>query len=286
MKGQDDTDPSGYNYDDDSYTVKTPLQKIFILLAGPFANFLLAYLLYLAVALGGSNALLPQIGHIEPKTPAAQSELLKGDIIRQINGEEIRIWRELTPLIKQSEGTLELVVERSGTLQRLYITPELLEGKNLFGETVYKKMIGISPSGEITTIRYDVGESFFIAWERTEEAATLIVRGLEKLITGVISVDNVGGVVSIVQVTSQATEYGIAALLMLTALISVNLGVLNLLPIPALDGGHIMFNLYELITKRQPSEEALYRMTLAGWIFLGGLMLLGLYNDINRIIAG
>jgi len=69
-------------------------------------------------------------------------------------------------------------------------------------------------------------------------------------------------------------------------LVSVNLGVLNLLPIPALDGGHIMFNLYELITKRAPSLEAMYRFTIAGWIILFSLMFIGLYNDISRLMGG
>jgi len=76
------------------------------------------------------------------------------------------------------------------------------------------------------------------------------------------------------------------SLFFFTALISVNLGVLNLLPIPALDGGHIMFNLYEIIRGKAPSDLALYRMTIGGWAILLGLMFLGLYNDINRLIGG
>lgn len=95
----------------------------------------------------------------------------------------------------------------------------------------------------------------------------------------------VGGIVSIVQVTSEASQIGIVALLGLTALISVNLGVLNLLPIPALDGGHILFNLYEMIVKRPASEGAMYKLTIAGWAILFSLMALGLYNDINRLIG-
>ena len=91
--------------------------------------------------------------------------------------------------------------------------------------------------------------------------------------------------ISIMDITAKASQAGIVALLTFTALISVNLGVLNLLPIPALDGGHIMFNLYEQITRRPPSEEVLYRLTLAGWIFLLGIMGLGLYNDINRLLG-
>jgi regulator of sigma E protease len=95
-----------------------------------------------------------------------------------------------------------------------------------------------------------------------------------------------GGIVSIVQVTSQASAIGIATLFSLMALISVNLGVLNLLPIPALDGGHIMFNLYEMITRKAPTERVFYYMTIGGWMLLLSLMLFTTYNDILRIIKG
>ena len=147
-------------------------------------------------------------------------------------------------------------------------------------------MIGVLPAAEFTEVDYGFFEAFAVAFNQTVEASTLIVKGVEKLITGVVSPENIGGVVSIVDYTAKASEAGIAALLLLSALMSVNFGVLNLLPIPALDGGHIIFNLYEMITKREPSEEVLYRLTLMGWILLAGLMFLGLYNDINRLVAG
>jgi regulator of sigma E protease len=124
------------------------------------------------------------------------------------------------------------------------------------------------------------------ATEQTLFASTMIFQGVEKLITGDVPAKEMGGVISIVKITSDATAQGWMAVLFFAALISVNLGVLNLLPIPALDGGHIMFNLYELIVRRAPSEKILVRFTVAGWAVLFALMGLGLYNDINRLIAG
>ena len=93
----------------------------------------------------------------------------------------------------------------------------------------------------------------------------------------------VGGVVSIVSVIGSASNNGWVTLFWLTALISVNLGILNLLPIPALDGGHIMFNCYEMIMHTPPNENVMYYLTLCGWAILLALMLLGLYNDILRL---
>jgi regulator of sigma E protease len=145
-------------------------------------------------------------------------------------------------------------------------------------------MIGVSPNGEIVTLSYGAFESLVVALDKTVEASSLIFRSVIKLITGVVGLENVGGIVTIVDITAKASEIGFAALLTLAALISVNLGVLNLLPIPALDGGHIIFNLYEQIARRAPSEKALYRLTLGGWGILGALMILGLYNDITRLM--
>jgi regulator of sigma E protease len=108
---------------------------------------------------------------------------------------------------------------------------------------------------------------------------------VQKLITGAVSTDKLGGIITIVDVTAKASSEGILALFFFTALISVNLGVLNLLPIPALDGGHIMFNLYEMITGKIASEKVMMYITMIGWALLISLMMLGLYNDINRLLG-
>ncbi len=146
-------------------------------------------------------------------------------------------------------------------------------------------MIGISSAGVTKKMELGIIESFEYAWEKTVWASTMIFKGIEKLITGDVPAKELGGVVTIVKITADAANVGWMAVLFFAALISVNLGVLNLLPIPALDGGHILFNLYEMITHKEPSQEALYRFTVAGWIILFGLMGLGLYNDINRLIG-
>lgn len=286
MKGQDDIDPTKKSYDPDSYNVKTPVQKIFILLSGPFANFFIAFWMYLAVAWMGTVTLAPVVGGVAEGSPAQHAGLMKEDKILMIGGRPIRTWKELGQAIQTSSGMIDIAVERGGKEQIVYLSPEYSDSENIFGEPVKKMMIGVMPSGAVTQIDYGFFEGFGVAFDQTVEASTLIVKGVEKLLTGAVSAENVGGVVSIVDYTAKASEAGLAALLLLSALMSVNFGVLNLLPIPALDGGHIIFNLYELITKKEPSEAVLYRLTVAGWVILAGLMFLGLYNDINRIVAG
>jgi len=284
MKGQDDTDPTKTSLDPDSYNAKRPWQRIIILLAGPVANFLLAFWLYFAIGLGGPQVLSPVIGAVVEGSPAAQAGLKAGDRVLAIDGHEIDTWEAMSEQIKQTDSTLHLSIERAAHLQQITVRPKLTETTNIFRETVYRPMVGISSSGESHALKLGLGGTLGYAAEETWKASQLIFLSLEKLLTGAVPTSELGGVVTIVKITADASAGGWMAVFFFAALISVNLGVLNLLPIPALDGGHIMFNLYEMLTRRAPSEAILMKLTIAGWGILLGLMSLGLYNDINRLM--
>ena len=286
MKGQDDRDPTKVSFDSDSYNTKEPWKRIIILFAGPFANFLLAFLLFMAIGSMGVSKYAPIIGKISENSPAFEAGLQENDRIVMINGTLIEGWDEVSTLIQDSMGKLELKVERAGSVQTLLITPKINKYQNMFGETKQKKMIGVAPSGKTIEVTYSADKLMGFAYDQTVKATKLILTSLQKLVEGVVSPKELGGIISIVQVTSEASAAGIVALFALTALISVNLGVLNLLPIPALDGGHITFNAYELITKRAPSEKVLSGMTTAGWMLLLSLMALSIFNDIYRLTNG
>ena len=283
MKGQDDTDPTKKVYAPDSYNAKKPWQRIVILLAGPFANFLTAFVLYIAIAFIGVPKLLPVVGAVAENTPAMQAGIQKNDRILSIAGKPIRYWEDIGKRINETEGDIRLLIERNGTQHTLALTPKRIEDKNIFGEKITRRIIGISPAKHVVTVRYNPIEALRYAWDETIDAATLIFKSVEKLVTGAVGADKLGGIITIVDVTAKASHQGIVALFFFTALISVNLGVLNLLPIPALDGGHIVFNLYELVTGKEPHEAVLYYLTVAGWGILLALMGLGLYNDIHRL---
>jgi len=285
MKGQDDTDPGNISYDKDSYTAKKPWQRIIILLAGPFANFLMAFFLYLAIAYMGVPKLLPYVDKVSESSPAYQAGLQKKDRILQINGINIKYWEDIGKQINASQGKLTMIIERNHHLKTLILDPKVIHEKNIFGEKIARRVIGITPMAKQTTMVYGFTEGFQYAWNETVRSSTLIFKSIQKLITGAVSTDQLGGIITIVDVTAQASAMGILALFFFSALISVNLGVLNLLPIPALDGGHIMFNFYEILRGKAPSENTMYYMTVTGWILLGGLMILGLYNDIHRLIG-
>ncbi|MDD2789558.1 MAG: RIP metalloprotease RseP [Sulfurimonas sp.] len=285
MKGQDDSDPSNISLDTDSYNVKTPLQRIFILLAGPFANFLLAFVLYFFIALGGPNILSPVIGNVSADSPAFIAGLESNDTIRAIDGVAIATWEEMADIIAASTGSLNLEIQRAGFVEYKTLTPKSTQTTNMFNEIVERKMIGIGSAGVTHKLELGISETLSYATNQTIFASTLIFTGLQKLIVGDVPAKELGGVISIVKLTSDATAAGWMSVLFFAALISVNLGVLNLLPIPALDGGHIMFNLYEMIARRAPSEAVLVKLTIAGWVALFSLMGLGLYNDITRLLG-
>ena len=285
MKGQDDADPTKKSFDADSYNTKTPIQKIFILFAGPLANFIVAFFLYFTIALGSPAVLSPVIGTVVKDSPAFVAGLDANDTVKSINGIEITTWKEMAEIIAQSEGSLNLEIIRDSYIEFKTLTPQFKETQNMFGETVQRKMIGISAAGVTHKLELTPSQTLGYATEQTIFASTMIFTGVKKLLFGEVPAKELGGVISIVKLTSDATETGWMSVLFFAALISVNLGVLNLLPIPALDGGHIMFNLYELIFRREASEAIMMKLTMAGWVILFALMGLGLFNDINRLVG-
>lgn len=283
MKGQDDSDPTKISTDIDSYNSKSPFERIVILFAGPFANFLLAFLLYITIAILGVPSLAPQIGNVMENSAGYEAGLQEGDLILAINDKPIQSWSEIKTVVTKTTGPLSLHVKRNDKTKLLTLTPKFSENKNIFGETIKERLIGISPSGATVILHLKGVEIINFAWDQTVRAATLILQSLQKMVQGVISPKEMGGVISIVQVTSDAASAGIVTLFMLTALISVNLGVINLFPIPALDGGHIMFNLYEMVAGRPPNEKVYAKMTYAGWGILLTLMAFTIINDILRL---
>ncbi len=283
MKGQDDLNPKLINNDPDSYNSIRPHQRISILFGGPLFNFIFAGVLFFIVALIGLETVSTEIGELKSGFPAEKSGLIQNDKIVEINSEYVKTWREVAQTIENSSGNINFKILRNNEYLNINIEPQITESKNIFGETIQKRVIGIVASGKLEKIYFTPVEAIKYSWNETVSSAVLIFQSLEKLIVGVLSLDQLGGIISMVEYTSKATETGIVALLFMTALFSVNLGVVNLLPIPALDGGHIVFQIYEIIRGKAPNEQTMYYLTIFGWIILFTLMGIGIYNDIARL---
>ncbi len=293
MKGQDDSDPLLRDYDSDSYGAKKPWQRITILLAGPLANIVLAFFIYLYLALSGApliaakDYIAPVVGKLSPDSPAQKAGLKKGDLILAIGEHKIKYWYEIGEYIQQEADPVDITIEREGKIMRFSLSTKTIDDRNEFQQSIKRRIIGIAPEIEKNIIiRFGLRDALFYAYNETKKASFLIVRGIKKMLTGEVASSNVGGPITIFDLMMKFAQAGFSYLLFITALLSVNLGVLNLLPIPALDGGHILLNLYEIVSGKEPSELAYYRLTLLGWAILAALMFLGFYNDINRLIGG
>ena len=284
LKGQEDLDPAAASADPDSYNSKGPIARIIILFAGPFFNLLLAFLIYIALGYIGVEKLAPKVGKISPGSAAASAGLMLNDEILSIDGKQIREWDDISKQVTAAPLSLEIM--RGGERLSLTLTPKLGEKKTIWRESIRVPLIGISPDYNATVTLYHKGaRSLSFAWDQTVEASKLILVGLEKLASGVVSPKEMGGIVAITDITSKAVDYGAAVLLALVALISVNLGLINLFPIPALDGGHIAFNLFELIFRRPVPKRVFVSASYVGMGILALLMIFTVLNDFARILG-
>lgn len=232
----------------------------------------------------GVERLAPSVGHIAEGSAAASAGIAINDKILAINGIKINEWNEISKNVKLEPSTI--LIDRNGSILSINLTPKIGETINIFNEKIQHPLIGIRSNGEVIKIYHTGLSSLKFAFYETIEASMLIFKSLEKLIIGDIPLKEVGGILQIADVTSKAAQISVSVLLLITALISVNLGVLNLFPIPALDGGHILFNIYELIFRREVNERVLTTLTYCGWALLLGIMVLATFNDIMRLSGG
>ena len=280
MKGQDDANPLAKSSDPDSYNSKKPWQKILILLAGPFANFILAFFIYFGISLYGiptvKKSVEPIVGEVVKGKPAYKAGFKTGDKIIKINNFTIENWSDVSKAIEKSKAPLNIEVLRDGKEITFKLNPILENNRTIIGVGVNRDaLFEYKPMPFVDAIKN--------AYKKTVDAAFLIGKGVGQVATGEVDSKNIGGAITIFDLIIKMAKEGAVFLLSMVAFISVNLGVLNLLPIPALDGGHIMFNLYEILTRRELNEKVMLSLTMAGWVFLIGLMFFGLFNDVNRI---
>lgn len=280
LKGQDDLKVVD-NEDKDSYSSKSPLQRIVVLLAGPVFNLILAFFLYLCVAHLGIDKFAPTVGTVMPGSSAFEAGLVSKDKLISINGVKLQSFDEISTLLKNKP--LKLVFLRNGIKKSVILTPKLGLALNDFGQRIKKPMLGITPLGSLVKLHYKGKAAFYYAYDESKKAALLIFRGLKKMLFNEVSPSNLGGVLTMVDITSKASATSLSTLFLIAALISVNLGVINLIPLPALDGGHILFSLYELVFKRPFPRKIFEALTYVGIAILLAVMVFATYNDFLRL---
>lgn len=272
----------------EAFLQKAVLKKMWVVFAGPLANFVIAVLLIGSLMVTtGEQKMLPKVGEVLEGTPAQASGLQAGDTILTINGVEVQEWFDVQDqMALLGEGAVPLLVERSGENVAIALTPEMKERENRFGEVVRVPFAGIAPSGEKFTIEYGFVEGVERGVMKTYEFTSMILTSLGKIIAGNISADKIGGPIMIAQVAGDAGEQGVYQLFMFMALISVNLGLINLFPIPVLDGGHLLFFLIEGIKGSPVSEKIQGYTTNVGVALVMLLMVFATFNDLRRVLLG
>lgn len=270
-----------------SYNNQTILKRATIVFAGPLFNFLTAVVIFFFVFIFGVPVLMPVIGEVLGESPAARAMLQKSDRILEINGKSVTKWTDMTEIIHGSANKpLSIKIQRDSSVTTVSITPESKMIKDIFGEEKEIGLIGVKPSGEIFTVSEDVFTSAKNAVLRTWEVTSLTVIGIIKLIQRIIPADTIGGPIMIFSLAEKQAEAGALSFFTFAAIISINLAVLNLLPIPILDGGHLLFMAIEAVRRKPLSEKTILIAHRIGWVFLLSLMAFAIYNDIFRLISG
>lgn len=262
--------------------------KLFILSAGVAMNILLAFGVSAGVfAVHGRPYLPPVIDSLVAGRPAMAAGLQVGDSILAVDGVPVRRWTEVVQRITQSPGrSLDLEVQRAGgSRERIAVVPELLEDQDLVtGAPIQVGRIGAAPRGIVAREEMGIGDAMVAGWGVTWQMGRDVVRFIGGFFSGQVSVKNVGGPIAIARVSFQAAQSGWLDLLSLIALLSVNIAILNLLPIPMLDGGQILMRIAERIKGSEFSVAAQERIMRVGLVAIVLLFALAMFNDLTGLV--
>ncbi len=260
---------------DRSFGSKSLGKRAATIFAGPLFNFILAILIFTALAFvqGGVVTNDSELGKVMPDSPAQTAGLKQGDEVESINGKKTDSWSDIVTIVSENPGKdLDFKINRDGKTEDIHVTPDSVKEQ---GKEVGKIGVG-SPTDD------SFGAKISYGFTQTWYWISQIFAVLGNMITGGFSLDMLNGPVGIYTSTEQVVSYGFLTLLNWTAVLSINLGIVNLLPLPALDGGRLLFFAYELIRRKpvDPKKEGMIHFI--GFALLMVLMILVTWNDIQR----
>jgi regulator of sigma E protease len=259
-------------------------QRTAIVVAGPIANFLFAIVLLAGLyTIVGQRHAPPIIAEVTAASAAESAGLLPDDRIIQIGGTEISEFDQLRRIVQSSPGVpLELVVERDRRLVNVLVTPAAAEGTDAFGKVATFGRLGVrGHAGEM--VKHDPFTAVWLAMVETWSLTRQTLQAVGQMIVGARKTDELGGPLRIAQLSGTVAEAGLVSTIWFTALLSINLGLINLFPIPVLDGGHLVFYLAEAIRGRPLGERIQEWASMAGLSLVIGLMVFVTWNDIVQL---
>ena len=267
------------------FLAAAPWKRILIIVAGVLMNYLLSFVLFVGIFIVGRPVQLAQIGGFVEGYPGITSGLEKGDRIVAVEGRPVTSWGELTSVLSEiAQEKVEVELLRADRVKKLRVAVKVEPVEDIFGTTHRLARLGITPDPAAFKVETlppvaAVKEAFL-----TEiQLAGLTYKALYYLATGRLSLKTISGPIGIMAMTGTAAKMGFVYLIHLTAVLGISLAVINLLPIPALDGGHLLFLLIEVLRGKRVSPQVQERVTQIGFMLLILLMVLVLYNDILNL---
>jgi len=259
-----------------------------VVAAGPFANFILAIVIFAGIfAIYGKPSTAARVDTVQENSAAAAAGFRPGDLVKTIDGHTIDSFTDMQRIVSTSAGTqLTIEVDRDGQPVTLHATPELREVKDNFGNMHRMGVLGISRAMAAEDQRTKPVDPFTAVWLGAQETWFVVDRTISYLfgvLSGREAADQLGGPIRIAQVSGQVASVGLTALLHLAAVLSVSIGLLNLFPVPLLDGGHLMFYAIEALRGRPLSERAQEYGFRIGLVLVGMLMIFATYNDLRNL---
>ena len=260
-------------------------KKAAIVAAGPIANFLLTIAVFTYfIMTTGLPSIDPVVGEVLPDSPAMSAGLKPGDRIVRINEDKVGSFNDIPYLIATNLGTpVTLLIDRGGESLTVTLTPKEVEDDDGLGNKVKRPLIGIK-SAEIKMEDAGLLNAVAESTRRTYIICEVTLKAVGQMITGQRGVTDLKGPVGIAQLSGQATEKDFYTTLWLIAMISANLGLVNLFPIPLLDGGHLLYYCVEAVRGRPMAQRLQEYGFRLGFVLLAGLMLFTLFNDIRKLL--
>jgi regulator of sigma E protease len=272
----------------ESFIFQPVAKRAAIVAAGPIANFLLAIVIFSGIfMLFGMQTMSPRVDDVQPDSPAAAAGFQPGDMVLSIDGQKIDSFADMQRIVSDSAGDrLNIKVERAGKEVDLKATPELREEKDIFGNVHRIGLLGIRRSPAPGDVKYQPVSPPQAVWLGAQETWFVVDKTLNyigKVIIGRESANQLGGPIRIAQMSGQVASVSLVALIHMAAVLSVSIGLLNLFPIPLLDGGHLLFYAIEALRGRPLSERAQEVGFRIGFAIVLMLMIFATFNDIVHL---
>ena len=271
-----------------SYHFQPVFKRAAIVVAGPLANFVLAIVIFAGIlGIYGKQTMSARVDSVQPNSAASAAGFHEGDVVVAINGEAIDSFNDMQRIVSDSAGeTLNIKVNRDGSQILLKATPDLKEVKDNFGNVHRIGILGITRSMTPGDVKYQAVSPIQAVWMGGQETWFVIDRTLTYIggvVMGREAADQLGGPIRIAQISGQVASIGFVALIHLAAVLSVSIGLLNLFPIPLLDGGHLLFYSIEAARGRPLSERAQEVGSRIGLAIVLMLMIFATFNDIVHL---